>query len=152
MKLFLKIIAILFLIGFAWFWMMAEFFGYGVGYIIDSKRSWNEVKGLPVVAAMGHWNKIPYQKSFPLKSEVFPQDINKAEWVKVVEASGFNVTEENDQCDVSIYAVDFLQKYDTCAWRVVGPLNCSYSYYVAANFENNKLSEVVGTRGNFICW
>lgn len=141
MKLFLKI-TVAFLLGLlVFYWVLT----------MDSRDSWNKVKDLPVVATIGHWSEVPYQESFLLKSEIFPSDMNYGEWVKLVESSDFHVTEVNDRCDVNNSAVDYLKSYDTCAWRIVGPSDCRYSYYVAANFNDSKLSEVVGTVGAFIC-
>jgi len=150
-KLFLKITTGIVLIGLISFWIMAEAFGWGIGFAIDSKRSWNKVKDLPIVSAMGHWSENPFQETFLLEPNPFPKDIRKTEWVKAVEADGFKILENEGGCDIGVYAIDFMQKYDSCAMKIIGPRNCSYSYYVAANFEESVLTDVVGVRSHFIC-
>lgn len=151
MRLLVKITGVLLLIGIACIWLLFELAGWGVGFHIDSRRSWNEVKDLPIVSAMGHWSENPFQEIFLLDPNPFPNDINKTDWIRAVEADGFVILENESGCDMSIYAIDFLQKYDSCAMKVIGPSNCSYSYYVAANFDESVLTDVVGVRSNFIC-
>lgn len=135
----------------ALFALFSEAFGWGLDYRMDSKRSWDEVKDIPVVSAMGHWNESPFQQPYDLKTDVFPLGTSEEKWIRIAESSGFEITVEDNKCKVGVYAIDYLKEYDVCAWRSVGPSACSYSYRVAANFDAGLMTDVIATKSHFIC-
>ena len=150
-KVLVWITAAIIVLAGAIYWAFSEAFGYGPFYEVDKKRSWNEVKYLPVIASIGHWDDLPFKETFPLKSNVLPLSIPKDEFLEILEENGFLTREKGGRCDVNEVGLSELKKYDTCAWRTLGPAACRYSYYVAANFEDNEMTEVVGLKSIFVC-
>ena len=131
-------------------WIIIVLFGIGAEGRND--RAWERVKNDPFIQLIGRWRNHNYRKELSIPDELLPIGTSYQDWAMIMKSHKFTVEDDNNKCRWSNSVLPFLEKYDTCAFKNVGPSQCTYNYVIAAKFEDNHLKEAIGTYNEYICY
>jgi hypothetical protein len=134
--------------------------GVGPWGALDEWRSWQEVKDIPVISAIGHWSSEEWSGSYPKLlgtqskriASLLPNDMSRSDWKIIMKENGFEVDSENIQVCHSLQYILIDRDTTVCAFRKVGPLSCGYYYEIVSNFQDNRLIETNVYRTNSTCY
>lgn len=125
---------------------------FGIGFEWRNDRAWEKVRNDPFVQVLGRWQNQNQRKELSIPNELLPIGTPYQDWVTTMKNNKFHVEDDKNKCRWSSSALPFLEKYDTCAFKNVGPSDCTYTHIIAANFEDGRLKEAIGTYNEFICY
>ncbi|MEP6343331.1 MAG: hypothetical protein ABJ275_08450 [Maricaulaceae bacterium] len=118
------------------------------------KLEWKKLQSNPYIQSIGHWKDNEAETKVIIPSDIIPHNITYRKWRDLMENNDFTLHKNQEKCDLFNSAMEFLGDYQACAFKPVGSYTlttCNYWYIVAANFEDNLLTESVGTRFVFMC-
>ena len=92
-----------------------------------------------------------YAKPAQVPQDVFGSSTEVSTWNTRLENGGFISGTKDGKCNWGFRNAAFLNEYDTCAYRIVGPSSCKYVYLYAANIQDGKISDPIMTNFEYIC-